>query len=134
MFHRLGLGPGRSGEWLTGSGIADPEERDAGQVEITKDKRGEYRFRLEATNGQTVAVVTNVPKAKTLARRKRRPGTGTGRTVPEPSLVEADRRIAVGSRGSTRWPLQAHEFRLPGSACSIPGPPSTAAVDRDLWV
>jgi len=27
-----------------------------GKFEITKDKRGEYRFRLKATNGQTVAV------------------------------------------------------------------------------
>jgi uncharacterized protein YegP (UPF0339 family) len=56
MFHRLGLGPGRGGESPHRSGIADREERHAGQVEITKDKRGEYRFRLKATNGQTVAV------------------------------------------------------------------------------
>ena len=27
-----------------------------GKFEITKDKRGEYRFRLKATNGQTIAV------------------------------------------------------------------------------
>jgi uncharacterized protein len=27
-----------------------------GKFEITKDQRGEYRFRLKATNGQTVAV------------------------------------------------------------------------------
>ena len=56
MFHRLGLRPGRGGNRLTGSGKADREERHAGQIEITKDKRGEYRFRLKATNGQTVAV------------------------------------------------------------------------------
>ena len=47
MFHRLGLRPGRGGESPHGSGIADREERHAGQVEITKDKRGEYRFRLK---------------------------------------------------------------------------------------
>lgn len=56
MFHRLGWGPAEAENRLTGSGIADREERHAGQVEITKDKRGEYRFRLKATNGQTVAV------------------------------------------------------------------------------
>ncbi|MDQ1732228.1 MAG: uncharacterized protein QOK10_2387 [Pseudonocardiales bacterium] len=27
-----------------------------GKFEITKDKRGEYRFRLKSTNGQVVAV------------------------------------------------------------------------------
>ena len=27
-----------------------------GKFEITKNQRGEYRFRLKATNGQTVAV------------------------------------------------------------------------------
>jgi uncharacterized protein len=27
-----------------------------GRLEITRDKRGEYRFRLKSTNGQTVAV------------------------------------------------------------------------------
>jgi uncharacterized protein YegP (UPF0339 family) len=27
-----------------------------GKFEVTKDKRGEYRFRLKSTNGQVIAV------------------------------------------------------------------------------
>ena len=37
-----------------------------GKFEITKDKRGEYRFRLKATNGYTIAVSESY-KSKTSA-------------------------------------------------------------------
>jgi hypothetical protein len=79
MFHRLGLGPGRGGESPHRSGIADREERHAGQVEITKDKRGEYRSyqnlalhrRVRRVGNKSVGTHRESNSRRCAARRRR---------------------------------------------------------------
>ena len=56
MFHRLGVRPGRGGESPHRVGESGSRGTPCRASRNTKDKRGEYRFRLKATNGQTVAV------------------------------------------------------------------------------
>jgi uncharacterized protein YegP (UPF0339 family) len=41
---------------LSGSKRINDAGRHAGKFEITKDMRGEYRFRLKSTNGQVIAL------------------------------------------------------------------------------
>jgi hypothetical protein len=82
-----------------------------GKFEITKDKRGEYRFRLKSTNGQTVAVSRDTRQKRTRTRESSRQETrrrrGSGRPQRRLTWWKRCRCWATCSKNLTGEPPNA---------------------------